>query len=128
MGECGCGQMNIIDSFCIGNNVIAVDLYKGCPYCGADFGIRLHIFTKREARHWGVESREKFGSGTPEINSRDLFWFDVDNFKKVISDFEKQDDPREYESLKEWFDEHDYEIFQKMLVRQETRHEPEQGI
>jgi hypothetical protein len=114
MGECGCGEMNIIDSFLVGNKVLAVDLYRGCPYCGADIGIRLHIFTKKEAKFWDIQPKEEFKPDKTEMNLRELFWFDMDKFKKAILDIEKKDDPKEYDSLKDWFDEYDYEIFQKV--------------
>ncbi len=115
MGECGCGEMNIIDSFLVGNKVIAVDLYRGCPYCGSDMGIRLYIFTKKEAKFWDIHPKEKFEPMETEINIRDLFWLSMDDFKKAIKEVEKEDDPKEYDSLEDWIREYEYEILQKIL-------------
>jgi hypothetical protein len=64
MGECGCGEMNIVDSFLIGNKVLAVDLYYGCRYCSENpLGIVIHIFTKKQAKEFGIVPREQFSPG-----------------------------------------------------------------
>lgn len=47
MGECGCGQMNIIKILKINDNkYILIDLYEGCRYCEETIGIALHLVNK----------------------------------------------------------------------------------
>ena len=89
MGECGCGEMNIIDSFFVGTKVIAIDFYRGCRDCGADIGIRIHIFTKKEAKSWGIETKDRIEPDpVTAMNQRDLFWIGMSDFAWAIDQYE----------------------------------------
>jgi hypothetical protein len=59
MCECGCGDMNAIVSFEIGNNILIVDEYLGCDDCDTPLGIVLHLMDKKEAENWVEKSSIK---------------------------------------------------------------------
>ncbi len=114
MGECGCGEMNIVDSFLVGNKILAVDLYHGCRYCSENpLGIVLHIFTKEDAKNWDIDPKEqfkpeKFGSGEkayPFIGKEDL----IAACKKYEAEFEA------YSSLIDFMEERGLDILQDAL-------------
>ena len=55
MGECGCGNMEIIlDVFTIGGKVMVIEGYTGCNYCHEGLAIYLHLFTPEEAAEFDL--------------------------------------------------------------------------
>jgi hypothetical protein len=58
MGQCGCGDMNVIKAYRIRDAVILVDEYHGCDDCDTPLGISLYIFTPEEAEKWLWEGQK----------------------------------------------------------------------
>jgi hypothetical protein len=113
MGECGCGEMNIIDNVFVGDKVLAVDLYRGCRYCGADIGIKLHIFTKKEAKHWDIEPQDKLEINEWSENYRNVFWIGMEHFIKAILNY-KNEIP-EYNALEDFLEDRKHDILKDAL-------------
>lgn len=123
MGECGCGEMNIIDSFFVGNKVLAIDLYRGCRYCGADIGLKLYIFTKKEAKFWDIKTKEQFKLEKTEMNCRLLFWIGMDDIIKAILGY--QNEIPDYLELKDFLEERANDILEDALKFAEGRNKKE---
>ena len=113
MGECGCGSMNIVDSFLVGNKVMAVDLYRGCSDCGVDIGISLHIFTKKEAKDFCIEPKEEFSPDEYGWKQRHVFNLEMNHVIQAIMKY--ADELSDYGDLRDFLDDRKYDILQEAL-------------
>lgn len=76
MGQCGCGDLNAVATRKVGNNVLAIDEYYGCKYCGNPIGIGVQIYTPEFAKDMGMEPKKEFlpGEYYSEICVRIMAW------------------------------------------------------
>lgn len=60
MGSCGCGDFAYDEAYKVGKNLMAIQLYSGCGYCGTPVGVVLHLLTPAAAKEWDVEATATF--------------------------------------------------------------------
>ncbi len=114
MGECGCGEMNIVDSFLVGDKVIAVDLYHGCRYCSENpLGIVLHIFTKKQAKEWDINPKEQFKPGEFGSSERPFPFIGKQDLMKACKIYEEEFNT--YSSLSDFMEDFGLIILQLAL-------------
>jgi len=91
MGECGCGEMNIVDAFLVENKVIAIDLYGGCRYCEENpLGITIHVFSKEQAKFWDINTKEKLNPEKYKSGEKSYPFIGKDDLIKACKKFEPE--------------------------------------
>ncbi len=114
MGECGCGEMNIVDSFLVGDKVVAVDLYRGCRYCSENpLGIVLHIFTKKQAKFWDINPKEELKPDKYVPGERPFPFIGKEDLQKACKKYETEFDG--YSSLSDFMEDRGLDILQDAL-------------
>ena len=56
MGECGCGEVQLFETYKIAGYVLGIEYYVGCRYCHTGLMVSLHLYTKNEAESFDIET------------------------------------------------------------------------
>ena len=114
MGECGCGDFHLYDSYRLGDYVLAIEIYKGCSYCNTGLMVGLHLFTDAEARSYDIEAHKEFKPDEyghsqidfPIIGKDDI----VKAAQKLVTEFS------EYGNLEDFLSDYGLELLQSGIV------------
>lgn len=60
MCECGCNETIPYKIFSVGDNIMVVEIYKGCEDCDTGIMVTLHLFSKEEAKELDYVPEEEF--------------------------------------------------------------------
>lgn len=112
MGQCGCGDMNVIAAYKIGDKVLIVDEYHGCSDCGTPTGIFLHLFTPEEAAFW-LDGRQPEDFNPDE--ERVLPFIGRDELVEAAKEIEQPDDITEYGEMADWIHDKAIELLQTAM-------------
>lgn len=127
MGQCGCGDLNLDKVWRIGDFYLVADRYMSCRDCQTPIGVMLSIFTKKEAKDWGLKSEGKF---EPENGyaEKPLPFFDVAALVKAAEKCEVNKSLGEYDSLADILHDYGLELIQEAFrIFQEKHPHPGDG-
>jgi hypothetical protein len=128
MCECACGDAQIEKGWRVGENILAVELYRGCKECNAGLLVSLHIFTPEQAEEYEIEIVGEF---KPDAHGWAQMPFPVvgkDDLVKAAESLEEEEGDlfEEYGSLPEVLREFGLKLLQKSFaIRQK---EIEEGV
>lgn len=112
MGQCGCGDLIPHDLVRIGENVLVVEIYRGCEDCGTGLAVSMYLFTPEAAGEWGFVPDRELKPFAPPLdyplaNKRDL----VDAARELNADAEME----QYDSLTGWFQDYGLDLLQRAV-------------
>ena len=123
MGECGCGELNIIaECVSFGDWIIVLETYTGCRYCVTGIISTVHFYTPKDAADFDlIPTREikpdQWGImqiSAPIVDQEDL----------VEASLERLPGIGHYANLQDWLEDNGRELLQKAIyIRQKKNRE-----
>lgn len=118
MGECGCNDIQPHEILKVGENVLVVEIYRGCSYCDTGIMVGLHLMPPDDAEAFGWEPTGKLELDNgkyamwnyPIVGPDDL----LEAAKKMKAD--EQFGGEGYDTLTDWLMDNGLEFLQKALA------------
>jgi hypothetical protein len=120
MCECGCGAINPIAAYQIGNSILIIDEYYGCKDCNNPIGFTLHIFSKKEAKEW-IDFKPEIFKPKPPISwdYKNFSFIGKNELMSASEEYEKEF--KEYDTLKDFMCDFGLEILQTALKKRKFK-------
>ena len=131
MGNCGCASVDRIEkAFWIeeGETVLAIHIYKGCPYCKTPVEVDFYAIDADVAEDdWMIDLEDLSPLAPGEdigfsVNSVSIF----DPHKLGEADFGDDGLPlmENYDNLSDWLDDNGYRLIENAIYRHDDWKEP----
>lgn len=122
MGECGCGETRPYKIVEIGDNVMVIEIYRGCEYCDTGLIVSLHLHTPESAAEFDFVPEEKFEPGEygttldfPLLGGEDL----AEAARQMKAD--EYFGGNGYDSMTDWLDDYGLELLQRSVRLRRTQ-------
>ncbi len=102
MCECLCGEFEAYKAFRVGELVLAVEIYHGCPSCNNPIDVALHLMTPEYAKEWDIDV-EQAPEFKPDKHGHNQVYFPLIGGDDLVAwterhelDFSGYDNPIDY--------------------------------
>ena len=122
MGECGCSEIgNITNIVKIGEFIMVIEIYPGCPYCKTGIAVNIHLFTAAAAKDHG------FDCPSPELELGEYGYTDlfvpIIEACDLIESLGEVADSKQYDNVKSWLEDSGRELLTAAVFSNVKRRE-----
>lgn len=110
MCECGCGDFHPHQSFLMGDDVLSVEVYRGCDNCDTGLMVTLYKMSPSEAERWDIEEFSEFDRfgmvNIPLLHPEDLI--------EALKEIQEAD---EYDNFADFLSDHGLDLIQRAVEK-----------